>query len=268
MTPSPRPREASNLPSSLHQQLNMYAIAATAAGVGMLALSPPAEGKIVYTPTHKVLIGKGLVALDLNHDGLKDFTLSQTFTNTVVSHYQHSTLNVYPFKNTKNLILGKGIYAAALPAGASIGSARKFRSKNNLMAKLMNPDSSYQWYGPWANGGKGVRNRYLGLKFIIKGKIHFGWARLTVDTANNRITTTLTGYAYETISKKAIIAGKTKGPNESERSNAVLGAPILNPGSLGTLALGWRGLATCRHNCLVAYLKDRNSFLSPGRVQS
>jgi hypothetical protein len=248
MNQSPRPRTASELSEAVQRQLNLYALAATAAGVGMLALSQSAEGKIVYTPTHKVLIGRGFVALDLNHDGLRDFTLAQTFTNTVVSHYQHSTLNVYPFKNTKNLILGKGIYAAALPAGASIGSARKFRSKNNLMAKLMNPDSSYQWYGPWANGGKGVKNRYLGLKFTVKGKIHFGWARLTVDTANNRITTTLTGYAYETISKKAIIAGKTNGPDDAsaEESNAALTVPTPEPATLGVLALGSPGLSIWR----------------------
>ena len=244
-----RPRKASaKLSDSLQQRLNVYALAASAAGVGLLALSPPVEGKVVYTPTHKVLIGRGSLLLDLNHDGLKDFTLAQTFTNTVVSHYQHSTLNAYPFKNTKNLILGKGSYATALHAGASIGSTRKFPAKDNLMAKLMNPDSSYQWYGPWANGGKGVKNRYLGLKFRIKGKIHFGWARLTIDTTGNRINTNLTGYAYETISKKPIIAGKTNGPHESvEGPDAVLTAPTPMPASLGTLAAGWRGPSIWRN---------------------
>jgi hypothetical protein len=215
----------------------------------MLALSPPAEGKIVYTATHKVLIGRGSIGLDLNHDALKDFMLAQTFTHTS-GGYQHSTLNVYPFKNTKNLIAGKGSYAAALRAGALIGPARQFPAKDNLMAKLMNPDSSYQWYGPWANGGKGVKNRYLGLKFKIKGKIHFGWARLTVDTTGNRITTTLTGYAYETISKKPIIAGKTKtlaDESSIEQPNpASIVAPIPEPATLGLLAMGSPALSMWR----------------------
>jgi hypothetical protein len=35
-----------------------------------------------------------------------------------------------------------------------------------------------QYYGgPWKN----VLHRYLELKFIIKGKIHYGWARLKVN---------------------------------------------------------------------------------------
>jgi len=45
-------RVPSQLSESLHHRLNMYAIAAGAAGVGALALAQPAEAKIVYTPSH------------------------------------------------------------------------------------------------------------------------------------------------------------------------------------------------------------------------
>jgi hypothetical protein len=45
----PRPRKTANLSESAHQQLKMYAFAATAAGVGVLALAKPAQGKIIYT---------------------------------------------------------------------------------------------------------------------------------------------------------------------------------------------------------------------------
>jgi hypothetical protein len=51
-----RPRRtASNLSDSIHQQLNMYAVMASSARVGMLALSQPAEAKIVYSPAHKLI---------------------------------------------------------------------------------------------------------------------------------------------------------------------------------------------------------------------
>jgi hypothetical protein len=33
----------------MHHQLNMYALAASVAGVGVLALAQPAEAKILYT---------------------------------------------------------------------------------------------------------------------------------------------------------------------------------------------------------------------------
>jgi hypothetical protein len=61
--------------------------------------------------------------------------------------------------------------------------------------------------GPWLH----VKQAYLGLKFVIKGKTHFGWARvkLSVPKFSGPMTATLTGYAYETIPGKAIIAGAT-----------------------------------------------------------
>ena len=53
----PRARRTVDLSDSVHQQLNAYALAASAAGVTLLALSQPSDAKIVYTPTHQ-LIGK------------------------------------------------------------------------------------------------------------------------------------------------------------------------------------------------------------------
>jgi hypothetical protein len=37
-------------------------------------------------------------------------------------------------------------------------------------------EQSYRTWGSW----KDVTNRYLGLKLVIKGKIHYGWAQLSV----------------------------------------------------------------------------------------
>jgi hypothetical protein len=59
-------------------------------------------------------------------------------------------------------------------------------------------------------------DRYLGLKFVIKGTTRYGWARLTVSMEFYKVSATLKGYAYETIPGKAIIAGATKGPDDGE----------------------------------------------------
>src|SRR5690242_6569462 len=71
MTHFPRPRNTQVLSDSVHRQLNMYSLAASAAGVGMLVLVQPSEAKIVYTPAN-VQVGARL-NLDLNHDGITDF---------------------------------------------------------------------------------------------------------------------------------------------------------------------------------------------------
>ena len=45
-------RVPSQVSESLHKRLNAYALAASAAGLGVLAFAPPAEAKIVYTPAN------------------------------------------------------------------------------------------------------------------------------------------------------------------------------------------------------------------------
>lgn len=102
-------------------------------------------------------------------------------------------------------------------------------------------DSKAVFYeGHWANSGKGVRSRYLGLKFMIKGEMHYGWARFNVSFPHQTVCAVLTGYAYETIAHKAIVAGKTKGPDNVsvEESEATLTVPTRKPASLGMLAGG------------------------------
>ena len=93
------------------------------------------------------------------------------------------------------------------------------------MASVRQSDTVfYKCYGQWYN----VTNRYLGMKFKIHGKTHYGWARLNVFFHGFTLTGTITGYAYETIANKGIIAGKTKGEDGS----------AAEPPSLGHLARG------------------------------
>jgi hypothetical protein len=247
MKRSSGPRKTANLPESIHYQLNMYAIAAGAAGVGMLALAPPATARIVYTPAHVKIpppqIGHPtIVPLDLNHDGVSDFYFSNTFFSSVPN--LHAYLRVKPSK-VGNRILGQGGSASALRAGVRV----KFNDTTSsaVMGGWRAVHQSSTFFGQWANGGKGVRRRYLGLRFIINGKVHFGWARLNVRFNGRAFSGTLTGYAYETIPGKAIITGKTKGPHGNvERPNAALTAPTPEPATLGMLALGERGLSIWR----------------------
>jgi len=120
--------------------------------------------------------------------------------------------------------------ASALNAGQQISSRLDFNGW--IMADRQRPavSQSLQWkcFGPWNN----VRNRYLGLR----QQFHLGWARFN-ESCNRKgrrgtgAKLLLTGYAYETILNKPIIAGKTKGPD----------VITLQRGSLGRLAQGSAG---------------------------
>src|ERR1700679_2216190 len=74
MKRSSGPRKTANLSESVHHKLNVYALAAGAAGVGILASAPPSEAKVVYTAAQITIPGFTPVPLDLNHDGVKDMS--------------------------------------------------------------------------------------------------------------------------------------------------------------------------------------------------
>ena len=212
-------QERKRLCLSLEHGLTAYALAASAAGVGMLVLAQRADAKVIYTPAHVSIRGDSLPYwLDLNHDGIADFKLRNWLARGASSSW-NSVSVASPMKGKNGVEAARGkfrTYADALVQGISIGSKPPFDSFAMMIA------SGNQ--GPWYK----VTNSYLGLKFQIKGKYHYGWARLKVQGRYDRIVATLTGYAYETVPNKPIITGKTKGPD----------VVTIQSGSLGALAAG------------------------------
>ena len=108
--------------------------------------------------------------------------------------------------------------------------------------------------GAWAGTGAGVQHRFLGLKFKIHGETHFGWARFNVTLSQTAtIQATLTGYAYETVPNKAIVTGKTKGPDaDNDAPIANVRVPTTAVASLGLLARGSSGLVAWRRRDAIA----------------
>ncbi len=241
MKPSSQsPRTPSRLSESVHHQLNMYALAASAAGVGMLVLASPAEAKVVYTKAHHYVLLHHPLNIDLNGNGAADFyvrRVARVFTTTYSSRFSATLI-------LASGVQGNGIAGvpggtdgsawipSALHAGREIGSDLQFSDAGFMASRWRDVGrSAWNCGGPWNNATK----RYLGLRFEIEGKVHFGWARFN-ESCNRKgpvgtgARALLTGYAYETIPNKAIIAGKTKGPD----------VITLEPGSLGALAAGRR----------------------------
>ncbi len=238
MSSVPQSRKTFKISDPLNRQLNAYALAASAAGVSVLALAAASDAKVVYTETHQVTRAGFPLFIDLNHDGINDFVLR----TTIYANSGYFQIGLDASGLRKNAVAGKRFShssyffsaASALPAGANIGPERKFPVRFPFMA-VENFDgvgSQYSDVGPWVGKGKGVRNRYLGLKFVVHGKVHYGWARLSVTLAHRRqyddVSGTLTGYAYETVPNKPIIAGQITGPD----------VITVQPETLGGLARG------------------------------
>jgi hypothetical protein len=188
--------KSATLSSRLEKNLAAYMATASAAGMGVLATVQPAQAKVVFTPANVTIAENSQYALDLNHDGVNDFT----FSHFAYGNWDH----LYATGQDANHIFGNGS-ASALRFGVPIGPNGHF-SHFGLMAKSGAISGSMETTGKWLN----VQNHYLGLQFSINGRTHYGWARLTVTKG---IVGTLTGYAYETIPNKRILAGQTSGPD-------------------------------------------------------
>jgi hypothetical protein len=243
---SSQPRKVTDLSHSTARQLSTYALAASAAGVGMLALTQPAEAEIVYTQVHHVINANQTYKLDLNQDGTPDFELKNVFHT--FSGASAGYVQVVPGRNANEIWAanapGCGTLlscAAALRKGDSVGPRGAFHPEFPQGERMAQSDIHSYRSGSWLN----VTNRYLGLKFVIAGQTHYGWARLTVTAQRFVFTVTLTGYAYETTPNTPILTGATSGP---VAESSAVATPASEPMTLAALALGAPGLSLWRRD--------------------
>ena len=106
-------------PREFEQHLSRYVLAAAATGVGILGSSQPAEAEVVYTPANQQIAPNTTINIDLNHDGINDFSLKDTFSTTFFSSF--GRLSALP-AGQENRIQGHTVsnraYASALFSGA------------------------------------------------------------------------------------------------------------------------------------------------------
>jgi hypothetical protein len=201
-------RTVPTLPKPIRQQVNLYMLAASAAGVGILALTDPAEAEIVYTPTHVTIAPNRTIGLDLNNDGTADFTIQNRLYISGV-YARRDDLIIIP--KGANEILGHAS-ASALRQGVTVGPSGAFSAGAKSMAFGTDQVGSFYCSGDWNK----VRGRYLGLKFTVDGATHFGWARVSTTCQLYKIEAVITGYAYETVAGKAITTGQTEDSAEQD----------------------------------------------------
>jgi hypothetical protein len=226
-----------------------YSMAAAAAGVSLMALAAPAEGKVVIT-THINIPVTSTVSLDLNHDGVADIQIG--ICGYSAGNFDCSSrfpLGAYSTNLSAKGLHGGGILdskqtgALNLARSAPIGKSGYF-GQYGFMAERAG--TAYTTAKPTGNWGSGQPNRFLGVKIIIHGATHFGWIRITVKnpTSKGKLTATITEYGYETIANKKVLAGLAS--NSTNVPEAKTNLPAVSGASLGMLALGAGGMEVWR----------------------
>jgi hypothetical protein len=240
----PAPRKTANLSESVQQQLNRYAVAAIAAGVGVMALAEPSDAKVVYTPVYKVIKPGTNYDLDLNHDGITDFTLRNYAPRSsryiALTETAPKSNSVAGFKEYTNDSGGYVWCASKLGGDKGIGPRRKFTNQALVL-----------FYEAYVGGYlcethiPPRKNRYLGTRFQVNGESHYGWVRLSIVPIGELFKVVLTGYAYETVPNKRIITGSAHDSDGTEQPASMKG-PVSPAAALGLLALGAPGLSIWR----------------------
>jgi hypothetical protein len=249
-----------SLLKNIDNRLKVYGMAAAAASVGVFAMAEPAQSEVVITvknipiPQCSLTVSPCSVSLDLNGDGVNDFKLSLLSTQTAYGYYAGTNFLRVTAHNGGGVMGttgGKfGPYASALVRGAKIGASDHFLSGKVTIEDTCFTDHTYfeaskRFYGKW--GGK-QPNRFLGVKFKIGGKTHYGWLRITVNSTMIRpfalMSATITEYGYETIANKSLGAGLSSSNSADDQAQA--GANKSGAPSLGMLAIGADGLALWR----------------------
>jgi hypothetical protein len=226
----PQTASLAPMPASLDKKLLAYFAAISAACAASVANPQSAEAKVVYTPANRTILFNGKSILDLNNDHIADFVFNGGGLGNNSAEW------VRPFTSLNHVFTGSlgSYWAAALPAGVTVGPGPDFTGHKAVMEAACFCSGTWDYTGPWLN----AQNLYLGLEITVNGQHHFGWARFTFSSE-----VTLTGYAYETVPGKAIVTGATSDeqadaapPPSPDNASAFLGMP-----SLGLLA---RGAAT------------------------
>lgn len=181
------------------------------------ALVLPANAQIVYTQVNvSIPVGESY-NLDMNGDGVTDFTLKSKLLQGLCQwgdEYVWS-LTVIPASGndvaTATDQAGSG-YAFALQYGVAVNSSENFDPNASVMADLNWGACGIGMQGEWLN----LPNRYLGLQFQASdGTTHYGWAKVStaayVDQDGHlHASTVLTGFAYQASSGEGILAGATQ----------------------------------------------------------
>ena len=197
----------------------MKSILLTLVAIVTVALSVdlPADAQIVYTQVNVSIPVGGSYNLDLNGDGLIDFTLKSKLLQGYCQwgdEYDWS-LTVIPAGGNDVVTSADPVgsdYASALRYAVPVNAKQNFYSNAAVMADLFWGACGVGVQGEWLN----LPNRYLGLQFQASdGTIHYAWAKLStvayVDQDGHlHASTLLSGFAYQTSPGKEIPAGATR----------------------------------------------------------
>ncbi len=208
-----RNRALDQLKPLLDRQLTVYALAATAYFGGGPAI---AKGEVVYTSVKQFGEGKigaaALVPIDLNHDGMVDFTMVGVELSAfgTLAYLHTAVLYIEADGAGQGVPFGSVVFrpeAQAFKVGQKIGPSLDFVTlgRGGLVLGLI---TTFEGAGSHFGNFYNQRNQFLALKLPLNGETYYGWARVNVKVVNENFVFELVDYAYQDTPNKPILAGE------------------------------------------------------------
>jgi len=172
-------------------------MAYSATALGLIVPSQKSDAQILYTDLHedRQFGDTSSFIFDLNYDNFHDLMVFQGFSATAQMIMLQRAQDTEILAQSQNSYM----YPFALSANYQLDTINKnWRIRDFGTMNFQGSNA----YGYW----QGVTDKYLGLKIKIKGKAHFGWARL--DVAQNGKSFVVKDYAFEFTPEKPIKTGE------------------------------------------------------------
>lgn len=187
---------------NLQERISKYTAVA-----GAVVSAAGAQAQVVYTDvnpdySHDAPQNNGFAVypLDLNNDQTIDFVVASRDTVTANAHIRFTLAAPY---GAGNAVAGETPsnydYALALDMNSMVDSTLNWIAATNTMA--YNVDSA----NPYNENWNGVTDKYLGLKFVVGGNTHYGWARLDSYAIGDSVV--VKDYAFEATPNVGIMTG-------------------------------------------------------------
>jgi hypothetical protein len=180
--------------------------------------SPNVCRSVVCGHSSSSIMGAGTIPFNPAKLQFAPFNLAQTYFGGAGTTWNRAFFT----PNTKGAsdLLATNSLPRGLAGGEVIGPKGHFGKGNSY--GLLFTYGNYQ--GGTINRHNGnfpfAKPGYLGYKFSIAGRDHFGWARLRVDIQKPHTVTKLLAFGYETVPGKAIEAGSCSGADTTTTDNA------------------------------------------------
>jgi hypothetical protein len=234
-------RKSADLAEPLVRHLNGYRLAASAAGVAMLACTTPANASPVCGTLTLTFSATETFAFNPAHEKVAPFNIAQTY-NEVSSHPGSRIIRAFFTPNTPDgkPLLNANKFPAYVASGANIGPGGHFGTPKSY-GLLFQYNYSNRIKGPFSSGQVG----YVGFEFSESAQTHYGWIRIQMVRGGfgNYPSLTVSEYGYESSPNTAIAAGNCTAAPTAARPAATKASA---PASLGLLALGAQGLHAWR----------------------